>query len=363
MNKFIFKIIIFVIPVLGLYVVEGFLPSFTFTYRPWEALDFQTKFDFERTFYPNKKVQMEAVGQLCHHTPHAIVKEETWKTDKLGNRNDTFIQNPDVLIIGDSFMAGCCVTQDSTITNLLKSELGDETKIYNIAPGEFSRADYYLSSGIIEKPDLIVYSKSERYVPKSLEEYKDSRSLKTDLKKLFENNSTFSGISVFLDKALRHYSKNWLQARLTNQNGDGVPGVEGSGMFFFNTAAQEDDPNLVRNTDTDLERTKNNIVSYKEYCDANGIDFLFLPMPNKATVYYEYVPFKEQPDYLFKLDSMLRAEGITTVNTLKLYNDYRESNDKLLYHLDDTHWNSTGVYLVSKELAGTIENSRLLARE
>jgi alginate O-acetyltransferase complex protein AlgJ len=51
---------------------------------------------------------------------------------------------------------------------------------------------------------------------------------------------------------------------------------------------------------------------------------------------------------------MLRAENVKTINSLKLYNDYRKSNNELLYHLDDTHWNSNAIRIVSEEAAKTI---------
>jgi len=54
------------------------------------------------------------------------------------------------------------------------------------------------------------------------------------------------------------------------------------------------------------------------------------------------------------LDSILKENDVKTFNVLQLYNDYRQSNTKLLYHLDDMHWNPNGVQLVSKEIAKTI---------
>jgi alginate O-acetyltransferase complex protein AlgJ len=85
---------------------------------------------------------------------------------------------------------------------------------------------------------------------------------------------------------------------LSSQKGDGIPGIEGSNMFFFNEENYRHDVNMVKDFTTDLKRTNDIIVSYKEYCDSLGIEFLFIPMPNKATVYYEFVPFKEQPGYI-----------------------------------------------------------------
>ena len=134
MKRFLTTTVVFTVPLLIWVFIEGLLPSSAFTYRPWEALDFQTVFHLDRTFHPNTELRMKSVGQLCHHTEYAVTKEETWITDELGNRNNTFIKDPDILIIGDSFAAGCAVTQDSIITNMLYAALDGQMKIYSIAP-------------------------------------------------------------------------------------------------------------------------------------------------------------------------------------------------------------------------------------
>jgi alginate O-acetyltransferase complex protein AlgJ len=357
MKRFFTTTVVFTLPLLLWFVLEGLLPSYAFTYRPWEALDFQTVFHLDRTFHPVTELRMKSVGQLCHHTEHAVTKDETWITDEMGYRNNTFIKEPDILILGDSFAVGCAVTQDSVISNMLYAKLNRQMKIYNLAPAEFSELDYYLKSNTITKPKKVVYLKSERYVPRPMKYYRERGGLKSEIKDKIKGYSAFSRLSIFLDKSLRHYSKNWVQARLSSQKGDGIPGIEGSNMFFFNEEKYRHDVNMVKDFTIDLKRTKDIIVSYKEYCDSLGIEFLFIPMPNKATVYYEFVPYKEQPGYILKLDSMLRAENVKTINSLKLYNDYRKLSDELLYHLDDTHWNSNAISLVSEEIAKTIISS------
>lgn len=345
---------VFIVPILFWVILEGLLPSYAFTYRPWEALDFQTVFHLDRTFHPNTVLRMKSVGQLCHHTEYAVAHEEIWITDELGNRNNTFIKDPDILIVGDSFAAGCAVTQDSVIANMLYAELDGKMKIYSIAPAEFSELDYYLKSNTIAKPKIVVYLKSERYVPRPMKYYRKPSGLKSAIKAKIKDNLLFSYLSIFLDKSLRHYSKNWVRARLSNQKGDGIAGIKGSNMFFFNEENYRHDVNMVQDFTTDLKRTTDNVVSYKEYCDSLGIEFIFIPMPNKETVYFEFVPYKVQPGYILKLDSMLQVESVKTINPLKLYNDYRKSNDELLYHLDDTHWNSNAIRIVSEEIAKMI---------
>jgi hypothetical protein len=348
MKKLIISLFFFAVPIGGWFIIEGTLPSSVYAYRPWEALMFQTVFDMGRKFHPNVELKMTTQGELCHHTEYAVPKNEIWRTDQLGNRNDSYIKDPDVFIIGDSFVAGVAITQDSTIMNQLQSELDNQFKVYSLAPANFYKIDYYLKNNIIEKPKIVICSFGERYNPKQIKYSKYyPLNQKRKIKEFIKNNAHLTKICIYSDKVARFYSVKYLRARLSAAKGDSISGVQGSNMFFLKG---ENMPYLYEQLDSITET----IVSYKEYCDSIGSDFIFLPMPNKETVYYDYVPFDVQPDFLYRLDSMLQERNVTTINTLHLYNEFRKSNDELLYHLDDTHWTPTAINLVAKELANMI---------
>ena len=69
------------------------------------------------------------------------------------------------------------------------------------------------------------------------------------------------------------------------------------------------------------------------------------------------MPLNEQPNYIIKLNSLLNVKGVNTVNTLEILNNKK---DELLYHLDDTHWNSNGVSAVVNRLANKIQTIKNL---
>jgi hypothetical protein len=321
------------LPLIGLLFGDIFLSIDTFTHRPWEALLFKS--NKTMFFYPNQQLDHQSVGDLCHHTQFAIEKNENWITDKLGFRNDTFIKKADVLLIGDSFIVGSSITQDSTVTNLLKEKLN--SYIYNIAPAGFTDVIDLLKQGVIKKPKIIIYSCVESSIPSPIKISKENR--------FTEEVSSFS---VFKDKVKRLYSLKYLKSRVTGKHGKGVQGVPDSRMFFLHGKEQNYHYNKIINIAKTIE-------SYKDYCDSIGVDFIFLPLPNKETVYFDKVPLKTQPDYLLKLDSVLREKKIKTINTLELFNKYRTTNTKLIYHLDDSHWNAKGVNLVAKKIAEIID--------
>ena len=327
------------------------MPVTIFTYRHWEALRFRSNDPNKVHLYPNIRSSMDAVGDLCHHTKHAIHRKEIWITDKLGFRNDEYIDRADVLIIGDSFIGGCCISQDDIISNRLKREFNDSVLVYNMAPSSFTEFDRFRKLGIIKTPKLIIFSVVERHVPEAICPYKITRVSR--LKDMIKDVFGFCGINILIDKALRQYSMRWVQSRIIQSKGEGKPARDNPNMFFMMGSSQKYEVN-------DMQTTAKNIISYKYYCDSLGVRFLFLPMPNKETVYYELIPFEKQPDYLIQLDSILCSYSVLTINTLKIYNEYRKSNDRWLYNLDDTHWSPDAIKLIAGEIAEKIRKDKRL---
>ncbi|WP_397362422.1 hypothetical protein [Olleya sp. R77988] len=338
MKKFIIKIILFILP-LSVFLIDGFLPVDTFAYRPWEALKYNNKNGVAFPFYPNQDLNMHSSGDLLHHTEHAIIKKEHWITDKLGYRNDVFVKKPNIVLIGDSFITGSGLTQDSTLTNVLKNKLN--TEVYNMAPASFNDFISLISNNIIEKPKLVIFSKIERDIPAPIKDNVGE-----------VHNRKASKFSIFKDKIIRLYSFKYLKARLKSKHGNGISGKTDSTMSFLNGKNQKYNYDEI----DDIVKT---IKSYKNYCKSIGARFIFLPIPNKETVYFDKIPLKKQPDFIPKLDALLSLNKVEVINTQNIFNQYNKSNTKNLYHLDDTHWNFNGLELISKKIIKLIGQNEL----
>jgi hypothetical protein len=337
MRKFITKILFFTLaPLIVIFISYIVIPVKLLTYRPWEALTF-SNIPANSPFYPNTSLDMNSVGDLCHHSNNSIQKHEYWKIDELGFRNDKYIKDIDILIIGDSYIAGSSLNQSNTISNRILN-IDKNLKVYNMAPSSISQFDKLLNTGKINKPKLLIFSIVERNVPEKIQYY-NTNSKTEVVKKIFFNTS----INAQVDCFFKFLPFQWAKARVNGSEGNGIAGVNNSKMYFLRGTTQ-------KHQKDDLVNTINILISYKKYCDLLGIKFIFMPMPDKETVYYELVPFDEQPDYLNKLDSILNISGVLTINTLKIYNDYRKTNDNLLYHLDDTHWNSNATEIIALEI-------------
>ncbi len=310
--------------------IEAFLPINTFTFRPYESLLYKHS-GVGMPFYPNQKLEMISMGDLCSYSQFSVPKHETWITDEIGFRNNKLIKGPDVLLIGDSFLFGMGLTQDSTLTNILNSEFQESTKFYNLAPASMSDFVVLYENGIIDKPKLIICVIGEDILS-SLPQiefedylYKDSR------------------LSQWINKASRLYSLKFVTSRYFGRNVKGIKSKVDENMYFFPNSI------MIKNRN-DAALDAEVIQSYKDYCAALEIEFMFVPVPNKSTVYYDLVPLAEQPDYLFYLESEMNRKNTVSINTLDLFNQYRKEHDSLLYHTDDTHWNSLGVSILAKSI-------------
>lgn len=341
MKKFLIKILLFLLP-LSIFFIEGFLPYDSFTFRPWESLLFKSNRSF--FFYPNTQIDMISTGDLCHHTPNAIKRNEKWIVDDIGFRNNKYIENPDILLIGDSFIAGSSITQDSTLVNQLSQDFNNSISIYAIAPASFSDFVAMHKKNIFETPKLIIFSKVERVIP---EDFNSSVLPNINYKQ------NISHIDIIIDKIKRHYMVNYLISRLLNSTGNGVRGKNNSHMFFINGINQEYDPSY-------CEKTLKIIKKYKKYCDKINVEFLFLPIPNKETVYYDYAGFEKQPNNLSRLVPLFNKNQINIISAIDIYNKHREESNELLYQLDDTHWNTNGIKLISSEIKKYIESNNII---
>jgi len=241
---------------------------------------------------------------------------------------------------------GSGLSQEQTITNKLISKTKNKIKIYNMAPSSMSDFIYYLNTGNISKPKILIFEIVERNIPENIKYYKNTKISK--IKELIKKVLGLNNLNVYIDKALKNYSLKWLKARIEGEKGRGVQSPIDSNMFFYKGLNQKNKIELVN-------KTFNVVKSYKAFCDSLNIKFIFLPMPNKETVYFDYVPLQKQSKYLFKLESLLKDSNIQTINTLKIYNDYRKVNKELLYHSDDSHWNPIATELISNEILKVIK--------
>ena len=78
----------------------------------------------------------------------------------------------------------------------------------------------------------------------------------------------------------------------------------------------------------------------EEYAESCGADFLFVPAPNKNTVFPGYMPGRIAPGSGGAMDLLLGALAAEGVSALDLRETLHDAGDS--YHRLDSHWNNRG---------------------
>ncbi len=108
------------------------------------------------------------------------------------------------------------------------------------------------------------------------------------------------------------------------------------------------------------------IAAFKDYLAAQGIDFLFVPIPTKLDLYPEYLAPKTdtlpghiaQP-MLRKLIKDLADARVETLDLLEPFLKFKEASEdgkRALYQRQDTHWTTVGLETAAQLVAERIKN-------
>lgn len=339
MTQFISKLAIFaLIPAVLVCIIETVFAPTLFTFRIWEAVYSTSPFSLG-PFYPNVQYTMVEQGDLAHHTRFAVEKEVTWKTDKLGYRNRYYNPSPDILLIGDSNIAGSSLSQEELLASYL--ELYTGLSVYNLAPANINTFIRFQNAGLIEAPKVVVLSKIER----NLRSLPPVNIGATFVRSEMRMNPFVQSAAIMLDKFQRGQSIQYLRARINGSAGVGIQSTIDENIFYLQGAKA-----VINASDDIVERSIKRIKSYKDYFHSIESEFIFVPIPNKETILWQFVPLNKQPEFITKLDRRLTQNDIMTVNTVKLFNNLCEEGN-IPYHFDDTHMNKYGNQGVSKVVA------------
>ncbi len=164
MKKFLAKSTLFLIPFVLAIGIELFvLPIDFFTFRVWEALVIRKYRNIlPGEFYPNMEVTKIEEGDLAHHTKFTYKRKVKWITDRYGYRkqNTNRIKH-EVVIIGDSNIAGSGLTQEDILSEVLEKKVKGECLSY--IPCQLR---YFLKRKEVQEdpPDIVIISSVERFI-------------------------------------------------------------------------------------------------------------------------------------------------------------------------------------------------------
>ena len=142
---------------------------------------------------------------------------------------------------------------------------------------------------------------------------------------------------------------NWLNANLLNTSGaeDVIVGKDG---WLYYTPTLPDYTGTEMLSDRELFSAAKNLQLMAEYCQNQGIDFVFTIAPNKNSLYPQKMPYVSNgaATNAIRLNKLL-AE--TDVKVADLFTAFRAENE-VLYFAHDSHWNSKGAALGADVING-----------
>lgn len=128
----------------------------------------------------------------------------------------------------------------------------------------------------------------------------------------------------------------------TSPNSDVIAGKDGW-LYYGETA--DDFLNINTLSRREICGIAHDLRLIDEYCAANGAEFIFTSVPNKNSLYPEYMPANyvpaDSPDNYELLSEELSSDGFY----LDMKSALSSAGSSIpLYHKTDTHWNNMGAY-------------------
>jgi len=329
-------------PFVVISIAAAFLPLNYFTFRCWEALTVNKKIIFTGPFYPLQKVSMTEEGDMGHGTPYAVEKKVYWETDRYGYRKSDSNDHSDIVVIGDSEIAGSSLTQEDIFSEVLQNRLN--RSVYPYAPRDINNfiQDPRFTTN---PPKVVILEKIERSIlqHEQIQIKYSIKSKKISLSSLLPNSA--NRYAIVLDRTLKNELLNYIKARIDPH----TLGTRYHGMFFCQgeTAA-------ISAKESEIQNTVKIISAYNDYFRKKNILFIYMPVPNKETIYYDLLPLKPEFTILKQVLHGLKQAGVPTIDLLPAFDSSKQDGVNP-FQIDDTHWNAMGVKIAADLAAGMIQ--------
>ena len=126
------------------------------------------------------------------------------------------------------------------------------------------------------------------------------------------------------------------------------------GQLFY--TGETDDYTGVVMSERKLHNTARTVYLMQKYCKENGASFRFMCVPNKSTVYSEYMPAgftRGQSSNLEQLQKAFDEMKIDHVDVNAMLSEHKKDAPEL-YLRDDTHWTNYGARLAYSQLRSSL---------
>jgi len=174
-----------------------------------------------------------------------------------------------------------------------------------------------------------------------------------ELKKSLPNTSLLAQVARNVWNQIRYFV-------LGNLTPDVIPSqgkVTGAPLLFYRYNIES----IKWGTNRGFSQLVDTLGYLDRYCRLRGISLIVMLIPDKESVYREYLPsYANPPDNplppscLPALEAVFKDAGIAVINLLEPFRA-QAARGRLLYWPDDTHWNSEGIQVAAELLWKNIQ--------
>ncbi len=319
-------------------------------FRPWERI-----YDVEaRHFAPGRQIEMNEIGDLGYKTWNRGLqaqRETRFSTDRWGYRNPSDIVAPEVVVIGDSYVAGSGLSDEETVSVRLAERLG--APVYNFAgevlnaPALFMRDPRFVA----QRPGVVIWAPVARGISAQPLFFKESEPRPRSLGEWLSDSSQV--ISAAVERvnrdnglvrearfAVQGLVGRWRETPRVRQlaNGDTVLALS---LWEQNLLATPEQRNVAHCIEM--------VTTFSQILERVGVRFVFSPVPESGTIYPEIFDAAERSRlprdaFLDQLIAGVRARGVEVVDLKEVY---LRSPTPYLYLPDDSHWNARAADLAA----------------
>ena len=284
------------------------------------------------------------------------------------------INETEIFTVGDSYFDIARGTQYS------KRLMEKTNKKIHYAYEDFPLSYLIRHNYSSKEPSLLILEFVERYIPfkfttphlmEYIPEKKKSRIRQTgsEIKELIFYERSEELYDVLLK---RSYLTNWLYSSMATLRFDLFRQVsrltpaysldhEIPWLFYHDQVNDENTSFYYNHSDAEIENICSNIKDLEtKLMDNFNIRLVFFPVPAKYTLYHWVINHNDDKysNFLPKLYKGLEERNIPYV---KIYDDFRTSND-ILYYGTDSHWNLEGLEMAVEATISYLNNDSVLSK-
>ena len=130
----------------------------------------------------------------------------------------------------------------------------------------------------------------------------------------------------------------------------------GSDGWLYYRDSLADYQGTERMSQRELFNVSHTLALIQEYAEKKGVAFLFVPVPNKNSLYGEHMPYYDQVKESDEknLTALLKELDLEKVHYTDLYPEFAEAG-KVLYHKTDSHWTNEGAAIAADQILSALE--------